>query len=340
MKKLIYKLNIILFMALFFCACEKEPAQEVVPATPTVTPTYTPSPTPTKTPLEKCLEAPLQNGEGTSIQSFSEKYLKALYSKNTDTLSALLPADSIPSEDEIDSMVLTGSDVTNVKVSYKSGIGNVSYFVYAVYDIRPEGCSIYVPMLSEFGMTISGDTCMIYPIAPDNAVEEALLKSRETEEIRNLYILNTLQKYTYSILANCEDLYLETVTESTHETFEALVESTNLIDAYEDLEAKIFRLSSSCEEADFLVLFSKKIRFISIPTAAPGAEEYLLVLDENNIPFIFFGETSEATDKAREELRNSEDYKSIVSEVSDALTAALSSDTELYDFYLRMNGGN
>lgn len=339
MKKLIYKLNILLFFMFFMCACGK--AQEQAPAaTPTVTPTFTPTPTPTKTPLEICLEAPLQSGEGTSIQSFAEKYLKALYSKNIDALSSLLPAEFVPSESEIDSMVQAGSDISEISVSYKQGLGLADYFIYASYNVRPEGCNVSIPILSEFCMSLKGDSCTIYPIAPDNTIEEALLLSRKTEAIRNMYIRNTLLKYTYSILGNCEDLYLETLTESTPEAFAALVESTSLIDSYEDFETKIFSLAPTADDAVFLVLLTKKVRFISIDTPAPGAEEYLIVLDENNIPFIFFGETSEATDAARDMIHNSEEYKSAVSNVVEALNEALASDSDLNDFYRRINVEN
>lgn len=335
-----FKLNILAICTLMLCACGKDKAQPPANPTPQVTATSTPSPTPTKSPLDLCLEAPLVDGDGTTVRDYSVQYITSLYTRDRETLSHLLPEDLLPSEEELASYPSVNGSVSNVSVRYKKGLNEVDFFVYATYDLTAEGYSGSVPCLLEFGISLDNGKCTIYPNATDSEIDNAMLLSRKNPDVRDFYIKSRINQYIYSVLVGQEDLFDQVITDSEYVNFDNLHSYTQMIDSYEKLDYHTFDAPAEVEDIDCLVLVCEQMNFININTPAPGATEYLLALDDNNIPYVFIGVTSDAADSFRDEIRLSQRYNSIISEVSASLISALESDSELAAFYKKLYSDN
>lgn len=135
--------------------------------------------------------------------------------------------------------------------------------------------------------------------------------------------------------------------ESTKDSFEGLVTDPSGID-YERLHRKVEYIVSyqniktyvakGINEVDYVAYVTYDLELPSIKTMAPSIDEVYISLDENNKPLVYLGKLSEETQKYVDDLRNSDEVKTLISDVTDQLTAAVKSDSDLKDFYDSFTG--
>lgn len=334
---------LILTGLIFLCSCKsgEELVDDINTPTPSPTATSTPtlSPTPTLTPLERCLISNISGGSGTGCYITAASYLNALYSYDMTALSNFLSPDDLPTIEQLKSTIPEVREISDIDVYFKTGIDEATYIVYSFFNLTYNNSRNKIPAMAEFGVSHPGaEDARIYPVSSSEELYEASVLSRSNPDIRNMFIEYTIKKYLASILANSEECFSETVTDYSSDLFEFMILATEYIESYEDVSVTVFDFPKNPDGIDYLVLSRNKTKFINIDTLAPGAEEYLIHIDENSIPYIFIGETSKETEVQRELIRKSSEYISITNDVTAELTSSMEDDPELKDFVLKLNG--
>ena len=115
-----------------------------------------------------------------------------------------------------------------------------------------------------------------------------------------------------------------------------IIAANRLTEDYELVDMFVNTVPYTITEIDYIVYVTEKIKFIGIDTVAPGLEEYLIKLNEDNIPRIFVGTSSDETDLYRKELMGGSKYSEMAKTVTEDYQKALESDPELYEFVKRM----
>ncbi len=291
--------------------------------TPTPTPTSTPTPTlsPTPTPSLGQLNAaipivPATDDIGNGITTVITDYLKEYYS-NEDLLV---------------------KEINNITCYYKEGLADINYFAYVSYDISYEGSNVPIPTFEEYLVRIEGDVVTVLTESENADVNEALLLSRASDSVSELYMKELLRRYMNAKLAVDEPLLASMVTDAQYLNMENIRKKTEYIEEYRNLRYLIYKAPEEVTEFDYLVFLADDSKIVNISTLAAGMEEFMITLDDNNYPLIFFGVTSETTDTYRSNIRMREDYQTFLeTEVTTPLVNAILSDPDLLEFIERIN---
>ena len=166
---------------------------------------------------------------------------------------------------------------------------------------------------------------------------EALLLSRAEESVRELYIKETIRRYMNAKLACDEVLLKDLVTDSSYIDIGDISTKTQYIEAYRNLQYIINECPYDVTEFRYIVYVAHDVKIINIATLAPGADELMIAIDENNYPKIFFGNISENSEAYRVESRKSSDFITLYEDVINRLAEAMISDANLREFIERIN---
>ena len=333
----------------FLSGCNGETTDETLltdpksTPTPAFTATPTPSPTATLTPLMASLTSELMcadtTDEGVKIIAAAADFLTSYYSGAYDSFSKYIPEDMLMERESYEALTGDVASISYIRCYYKKGIDYADYIVYVLYDMLYKNNSVKVPSISEFCMSFKEDgSAVIYPLISSESVEEAVLKSRLTDDVLNLYIRQTIDKYLCAMVSGNREALSETVSDGALIDFESIAASNQFIDSYTTHEMHVNAAPENIKDVDYVVYITEDIKFININTPAPGASEYLIKLNDENIPRIFFGDTSEETDAFRAALKNSEEYGQMIDEITAKLQEVLTSDPELSDFVKHIYG--
>lgn len=289
--------------------------------TPTLTPTPTFTPTPTPTPSLAQLNAaiaiqPATDTIGEGITTVITDYLTNYYSN----------------ED------LHVNEISNITCYYKEGLADADYFAYVSYDISYEGSNVLIPAFDEYLVCIENEAVTVLTESQNSDVNEALLLSRASESVSRLYMEELIRRYMNAKLAVDETLLSSMVTDSTYLNMETIRKKTEFIEEYRNLKYLIYESPEDVTEFDYLVFLANDSKIVNISTLAAGLEEFMITLDENNRPKIFFGVTSETADAYRKNIREQADYQEFLEvNVVKPLAEAMLSDPDLLEFIERIN---
>lgn len=289
--------------------------------TPTITPTPTFTPTPTPTPSLAQLNAaltlwPATDTIGEGLTTVITDYLNNYYSNDE----------------------LHVKEITNITCYYKEGIADIDYFVYVSYDISYEGSNVPIPAYGEYLVCIDGEAVQVLTESDDANVSEALKLSRATGSVCEFYIQELLRCYMNAKLAADEELLSSMVTNPSYLNMDNIRKKTEYIEEYKNLNYLIFQCPEDIKEFDYLVFLANDSKIVNISSLAAGLEEFMITLDENNYPRIFFGVTSENADYYRKEIRELESYQNFLEvNVVKPLAEAMLSDPDLFEFIERIN---
>ncbi len=284
---------------------------------PTATPTVTPTPTPSIIDLNLAIEIkPAEDEMGVILTEQITTYLNEKYSNpNTNV-----------------------KEISNITCYYKEGLSYVDYIVYVSYDIKYIGSNVMIPTLEEYCVTMNGDNFMIRSEALNEEVKEALLLARkDCVSVRNLYIQETIRRFMNAKLACDEALLSELVTDSSYLNINDISTKTQYIERYENLQFLIQQLPEEITEVHFIAYVANDVKIVNIATLAPGMDEYMITLDEENYPKIFYGKTSSTTDEHRIASKAQEDFQTLYDDVINRLADAMLSDPDLLEFIERIN---
>ncbi len=284
---------------------------------PTATPTVTPTPTPSIVDLNVAIEITKAEDEmGVILTEQITNYLKEKYSS---------PKTNV-------------KEISNITCYYKQGLSYVDYIIYVSYDIKYIGSNVMIPTLEEYCVTMNGDNFMIRSEALNEEVKEALLRARkDCTSVRNLYIRETIRRFMNAKLACDEALLSELVTDSSYLNINDISTKTQYIERYENLQFLIRELPEEITEVDFIAYVANDVKIVNITTLAPGMDEYMITLNEENYPKIFYGKTSAITDEHRISSKTQEDFQTLYNNVIDRLADAMLSDPDLLEFIERIN---
>ena len=84
------------------------------------------------------------------------------------------------------------------------------------------------------------------------------------------------------------------------------------------------------------ITISLEVKIVNIATLAPGMDEFMITLDEENYPKIFFGVTTTETDNFRISSRQDEDFQTLYNDVITRLADAMILDPNLMEFMNRI----
>ena len=139
-------------------------------------------------------------------------------------------------------------------------------------------------------------------------------------------------------LETVEALLSSLVTDPSYLNLNNIRKKTEYIEEYKNLQYLIYKCPETILEFDYLVFLANDSKIVNISTLAAGLEEFMITLDEENFPKIFFGITSEATDLYRKSIRSTEEYQSFVeTNVTAPLLDAMVNDPDLLEFIERIN---
>lgn len=288
---------------------------------PTATATPTPSPSPTPTPSLAQLNAaiaiqPATDDIGTGLTTVISDYLNNYYS-NAD---------------------LQVKEINNITCYYKEGLADVNYFVYVSYDISYEGSNVPIPEFEEYLVSIEGETVTVNTESQNEDVKEALVLSRASQTVSELYMKELIRCYMNAKLAVDEALLSSMVTDPSYLNMSTIRKKTEYIEEYKNLEYLIFESPEEVSEFDYLVFLANDSKIVNISTLAAGLEEFMISLDDNNYPYIFFGITSESTDAYRKSIRELDTYQEFLeTKVTQPLVDAMLNDPDLLEFIERIN---
>jgi len=288
--------------------------------TPTPSPTNTPTPSPTPTPSLAELNAaiaitPATDDIGVGLTTIISDYLSNYYADET----------------------LQVKEINNLTCYYKEGVADVSYFVYTVYDIVYEGSNVPIPTLEEYLVTISGENITVATESQNEDVKEALWLSRASQSVSELYIKELIRCYMNAKLAVDEALLSSLVTDPSYLDFEKIRKTTEYIEEYLNYDFLSYPCADSISEFDYVVFVAFDSKIININTPAPGLDEFVIKLDENNYPLIFRGTISVESDTIRMNFRQTEEYTTFYQEkVYQPLVNAMLNDASLKDFMDRL----
>lgn len=289
--------------------------------TPTPTPTSTPTPTPTPTPSLAELNAaiairPATDDTGASLTTILTDYLTNYY------------------KDE----ALQVKEISNITCYYKEGVADISYFVYVSYDISYEGSNVPIPTFEEYLVSVDGENVTVLTESQNEDVKEALKLSRASKELSELYMMELIRCYMNAKLAGDEGLLASMVTDPAYLDIEDIRKKTEYIEEYQNFKYMIVAAPEEVTEFDYTVFYSHDDKIVNIKTVAPGLDEIMITMDDNNYPYIFLGITSVGTDAYRTTLRESEAYQEfLMTNVVEPLGDAMLQDPDLMEFIGRIN---
>lgn len=290
-------------------------------ATPTPTPTSTPTPTlsPTPTPSLAQLNAeiaikPATDDIGNGLTTVVTEYLTDYYSN----------------ED------LQVKEINNITCYYKEGLADVSYFVYVSYDITYNTSNVPVPTLEEYCITLGGEAVTITNEPENEDVKEALYFSRASQSVSELYLKEFLRRYMNAELACDEELLNSMVVDSSQINIKKIEIETQYIEEYRNLNYIIHKVPDTVSEFDYIVYVIHDVKIVNISMLAPGMDEYVIKLDDQNYPIRFLGNTSAEAEAARVNSRMQEDYQNALKDVTDRLIEAMLQDPDLHEFMERI----
>jgi len=292
-------------------------------ATPTPTPSSTPTPTlsPTPTPSLAQLNAaiairPADDETGAGLTTVLTDYLTNYYKDET----------------------LQVKEINNITCYYKEGLADITYFVYVTYDITYEGSNVPIPTLEEYLVSVEGGTVSVHTTSEDTDVKEALVLSRGSESVSELYIKELLRCYMNAKLAVDEALLASMVTDPSYLNMENIRKKTEYIEGYTNLKYLIYKAPEEVTEFDYLVFLANDSKIVNISTLAAGLEEFCITFDDNNYPYIFYGITSTTTDIFRRSVRSEKTYEDfVITNVVVPLDNAMDNDPDLKEFINRIN---
>ena len=175
----------------------------------------------------------------------------------------------------------------------------------------------------------------------DADVQEALLLSRASKSVSELYIKEHIRCYMNAKLAVDTELLSSLVTDPFYLDFEDIRKKTEYIEEYLNYEYLIYSCSDTITEFDYVVYVAYSSKIINIKTPAPSMDEIVIKIDENNYPHIFLGEISSETKNRRMELRMTEEYNTFFeTKVYEPLLEAMLSDSSFKDFVERLDEKN
>ena len=299
----------------------KKPGKTQTPkltATPTPTNTPTPTPTPSLAQLNAAVEIqPATDDTGIGLTTVITNYLNDYYADES----------------------LQVKKINNITCYYKPGLADINYFVYVSYDIIYEGSNVPVPTLKEYLVSIDEEqNISVLTSSEDTDVQEALLLSRASKSVAELYIKELIRCYMNAKLAVNTELLSSLVTDPSYLDFEDIRKKTEYIEEYQNPEYLIYSCSDTIPEFDYVVYFASSYKIINIKTPAPGMDEFVIQIDGNNYPHIFLGEISSESKKRRMELRMTEEYTTFFkTTVEEPLIEAMLSDSSLRDFMERLD---
>ena len=286
-------------------------------ATPTPTNTPTPTPTPTLAQLNAAIEIqPATDDIGAGLTTLITNHLNDYYADES----------------------LQVKKINNVTCYYKPGLSDITYFVYAAYDIIYEGSNVPVPTLKEYLVSMDEEqNVSILDSSDDTDVQEALLLSRASQSVTELYIKELIRCYMNAKLAVDNELLSSLVTNPSYLDFEKIRKTTEYIEEYLNPEYLIYSCSDTIPEFDYVVYVAFSSKIVNIKTPAPGIDEFLIQIDDNNYPQVFLGEISSESQNRRMELRMTEEYTTFYKvKAEEPLVEAMLSDSSLRAFIERL----
>lgn len=287
---------------------------------PTPTPTSTPTPTPTPTPSLAQINAALP------LTQLTEETDAGLYRAVSDYLNQVTSGEDAGIK-----------EINDIAFYYKDGISYDS-IIYARYDALHKNSNVPVPALDVFFATMTEEGYTITAETEDPEVLKALYLSRGEGDVLQLYIKEVLHRYMNAKLACDESLLSELVTDIKYIDIADIQTKTQYIEEYLNLDYLIRACDDpEVEEFDYIVYVANDVKIININTPAPGLDEHVIQLDEENYPKIFFGITSEAADNFRIASRQQADYQAMLEDVISRLSDAMMKDSDLLEFIERIN---
>jgi len=128
------------------------------------------------------------------------------------------------------------------------------------------------------------------------------------------------------------------VTDPSYLNLNNIRKKTEYIEEYKNLQYLIYECPDDIPEFDYLVFLANDSKIVNISTLAAGLEEFMITIDENNYPQIFFGITSDETDLYRKGIRSQEEYLNFLdNNVTEPLVNAMLNDPDLLEFIERIN---
>lgn len=285
--------------------------------TPTLIPTFTPTPTPSAAQLNAAIEIqPATDDTGLLLTKEVTAFLEERYSDAASNVK----------------------DISNITCYYKKGFSHADYIVYVSYDIKYIESNVLIPTLEEYCISMEEDNTITITEPLDEEVKEALwLARRDCKSVRDLYLKETIRRFMNAKLACDEVLLSELVTDSTYLNINDISTKTQYIERYENLQFIIREFPEDITEADFIIYVANDVKIVNISTVAPGMDEYMITLDKENYPKIFYGTTSLATDEYRTWSRAQEDFQTLYDDVINRLADAMINDSDLLEFIERIN---
>ena len=289
-------------------------------ATPLPTSTAIPTPSPTPTPSLGQLNAaiaiqPATDDIGNGITKVITDYLTNYYSNEE----------------------LQVNEIENITCYYKEGLAEADYFAYVSYDIIYEGSNVPIPAFEEYLICIEGESATVLTESENPDIQEALFLSRASGSVCELHIGELIRRFMNAKLAVDEELLFSLVVEPYYPNIEDIRRKTEYIEEYKNLRYLFFKCPESVTEFDYLVFLANDLKIVNISTLAAGMEEFMITLDENNYPRIYFGTTSEATDAYRQTIREQDTYQNFLDTyVTKPLADAMVSDPDLLEVIQRI----
>jgi len=287
--------------------------------TPSPTPTLSPTPTPSPTPslAQRNAAIPIQPATdeiGTTLTTFITEQLKTYYSNEE----------------------LQVKEINNISCYYKEGIADATYFVYAAFDIVYKNSNVPIPTLTEFAVTVNGDsiTATTEPRSP--LVKESLYLSRAEESVATLYIQEFIRCYMNAKLACDEERLSSMVTDSTYLDFKDIKSKTEHIMEYRNPKYIIHAVPDTITEFDYIAYWCTDVKFSTLVTPIPGMDEFVITLNKQNYPQLFLGEISAEANDIRIASREQEDYLSMREDVNNRVLEAMTNDPDVLEFMERL----
>lgn len=288
------------------------PTSTLVPS-----PTFTPTPTPTP-----------------SISQINAALPLTLASTENDSLLLEAVQQYINTAYETDSKVKSVSELT---CYYKDGI-SYDAIVYVCYDLLYTDSTVPLPTVDVLFLTWNGTSYHVTDETSDADVLEALLLSRAEGDVLALYIKETIHRYMNAKLIADESTLSALVTDSSYLDYDDIKKKHEFIEQYVNLDFIIRKCPDDITEFDYIVYVINDVDIINVSVHAPGLDEVIIRMDEENYPKIFLGVTSSAADTFREQSRQQSDYQTALEDVVERLSAAMIEDPTLLEFVEKLTG--
>ena len=144
-----------------------------------------------------------------------------------------------------------------------------------------------------------------------------------------LSIHNLMKRYFNAKLSN-DPIRIRECTTMSNEEMEILFQKVKHIEEYRNINCLI---KPGINEFDYIVYVNHDSKIISIDTPAPSSDEvYVYVNKDSGKPFIYQGEISEESAEYAYNLRTSNEIVSLLSDVTERLKEAISSDDSLREY--------